>query len=150
MSLHTEICDAIVTQLQSQGWSPSFTPARRYPPALAGWDVEGGDLNDLQVSVVPDNRSREIYTRSPMTRRIYLCSIALQKKMPAPTSGYIDPLDTLAEAIADYLQLTSLTTTSNKTALWQGVDVDPIFDAEQLIKAGTYLSIQTHSYVVVA
>lgn len=101
MSQHTDICDAVVTDLNAEEFSQEFTATRKYLP----WVNRNG--LPLTVTVSPGPMTREILTRTK-TRKIFAVDIAVQKGLTLSDgelkNDNIDPLHDLLEEIAEFFE----------------------------------------------
>ncbi|NMC19987.1 MAG: hypothetical protein GYA33_06150, partial [Thermogutta sp.] len=96
------LADAVVSELNGEGWSLPFAARRLYRPRF-----ELADLKTLQVSVVPRALVIEAASRADDSFQ-YQTDLAVQQKLDADSSEEIDPLLGLAEEIARHFQLRRL------------------------------------------
>ena len=141
--MSTEIGDiaaALVTELNAQTWSQTFTAARFYRPL-----TQLKNLGTLAVTVVPrgllateGSRSEEEYA--------YELAIVVQKRLEAVTNALIDPLVDLVEQIADHFRLSRCP--GYAAAICRAMATDPLADEDDLNEFNQFTSILTLTYRV--
>lgn len=141
MATIVALADAVVSELNAEGWSLPFAARRLYRPRF-----ESADLKTLQVSVVPRALVIEAASRADDSRQ-YQIDLAVQQKLDAETADQIDPLLGLVEEIARHFQLRR--PAAMPTALCVKVENDPVYAVEHLDELRCFTSIITLSFRVV-
>ena len=139
-----DIADAVVTGLNSQSFSQSFTAVRDYV-----YDISLPDHSSLTVSVWPAG-----YETSPVARaaeeREYAIHVRVAKKVAVTSAterkSSIDPMMLLVEEIANYIEPTE---TSDELgpdgATWVATDNNEI-DYEQLNELNQFSLVLTFTF----
>jgi hypothetical protein len=135
------LADAVVSELNGEGWSLQFAARRLYRPRF-----EPADLKTLQVSVVPRSLVIEAASRADDSRQ-YQIDLAVQQKLDAETTEEIDPLLGLVEEIARHFRLRR--PAAMPTAMCVKVENDPVYAVEHLDELRCFTSIITLSFRVV-
>jgi len=141
MSTIVALADAVVSELNGEGWSLQFAARRLYRPRF-----EPADLKTLQVSVVPRALVIEAASRADDSRQ-YQIDIAVQQKLDADPSEEIDPLLGLVEEIARHFRLRR--PAAMPTAVCVKVENDPVYAVEHLDELRCFTSIITLSFRMV-
>ncbi len=141
MSTIVELADAVVSELNAEGWSLDFAAKRLYRPRF-----EPADLKTLQVSVVPRALVIEAASRADDSRQ-YQIDLAVQQKLDAESSEEIDPLLGLVEDIARHFRLRR--PAAMPSALCVKVENEPVYAVEHLDELRCFTSILTLSFRVV-
>ncbi|GAB6184513.1 hypothetical protein [Thermopirellula anaerolimosa] len=141
MSTIVALADAVVSELNGEGWSLPFAARRLYRPRF-----EPADLKTLQVSVVPRSLVIEAASRADDSRQ-YQIDIAVQQKLDADPSEEIDPLLGLVEEIARHFRLRR--PAAMPTAVCVKVENDPVYAVEHLDELRCFTSIITLSFRMV-
>jgi len=132
------LADAIVSELNSQGWSLNFVARRLYRPRFTA-----EDLAILQASVVPRALTIEAACRAGDTRE-YRIDLAIQQKLNEESIEEIDPLVAQVDEIARHFRLRRLT--AIPAALCVKVENDPIYAVEHLDQLRCFTSIVTLTF----
>ncbi len=140
MSTVIEVADAVVASLNAGSFTPPFTAARKYVPA-----VELSDLVDLNITVVP--KSLEISTAT-RTGSHFDCTIdiGIQQKVNPDEPAELDALSDLAEQIVDHLRLQPLD--AMPEAAWLSITHEPVFAPEHLDQQRVFTSVVSVTYRV--
>ncbi|WP_460182250.1 hypothetical protein [Thermopirellula anaerolimosa] len=141
MATIVALADAVVSELNGEGWSLPFAARRLYRPRF-----EPADLKTLQVSVVPRSLVIEAASRADDSRQ-YQIDIAVQQKLDADPSEEIDPLLGLVEEIARHFRLRR--PAAMPTAVCVKVENDPVYAVEHLDELRCFTSIITLSFRMV-
>ncbi|GAB6185698.1 hypothetical protein [Thermopirellula anaerolimosa] len=141
MSTIVALADAVVSELNAEGWSLPFAARRLYRPRF-----EPADLKTLQVSVVPRALVIEAASRADDSRQ-YQIDLAVQQKLDAESSEEIDPLLGLVEEIARHFRLRR--PAAMPSALCVKVENEPVYAVEHLDELRCFTSILTLSFRVV-
>ena len=139
-----DIADAVVTGLNSQSFSQSFTAVRDYV-----YDISLPDHSSLTVSVWPAG-----YETSPVARaaveREYAIHVRVAKKVAvtsaAERKSSIDPMMLLVEEIANYIEPTETSAELGPDgATWVATDNNEI-DYEQLNELNQFSLVLTFTF----
>ncbi len=141
MSTIVALADAVVSELNAEGWSLPFAARRLYRPRF-----EPGDLKTLQVSVVPRALVIEAAGRADDSRQ-YQIDLAVQQKLDVETAEEIDPLLGLVEEIARHFRLRR--PAAMPSALCVKVENEPVYAVEHLDELRCFTSIITLSFRLV-
>lgn len=141
MSTIVALADAVVSELNGEGWSLPFVARRLYRPRF-----EPADLKTLQVSVVPRSLVIEAASRADDSRQCQI-DIAVQQRLDAELSEEIDPLLGLVEEIARHFRLRR--PAAMPTAVCVKVENDPVYAVEHLDELRCFTSILTLSFRMV-
>jgi len=133
MATIVALADAVVAELNAEGWSLQFAARRLYRPRF-----EPADLSALQVSVVPRALVMEAASRAADSRQ-YQIDVAVQQKLDAETAEEIDPLLDLVDQIARHFRVRRLT--AMPTALCVKVENEPVYAVEHLDELRCFTSI---------
>lgn len=141
MATIVALADAVVAELNNEGWSQQCVAQRLYRPRFTA-----ADLQTVQVSVVPRSLVIEAASRVDDSRH-YQIDLAVQKKLDTETAEEIDPLVGLVDEIARYFRLRRLA--AMQRALCVKVENTPIYAVEHLEELRCFTSIITLSFRVV-
>ncbi|GAB6188135.1 hypothetical protein [Thermopirellula anaerolimosa] len=141
MSTIVALADAVVSELNGEGWSLPFAARRLYRPRF-----EPADLKTLQVSVVPRSLVIEAASRADDSRQ-YQIDLAIQQKLDSGTAEEIDPLLGLVEEIARHFRLRR--PAAMPSALCVKVENEPVYAVEHLDELRCFTSVLTLSFRVV-
>jgi len=141
MSTIVTLADAVVSALNTEGWSLDFAARRLYRPRF-----EPVDLKMLQVSVVPRALTIEAASRSDDSHECKI-DVAVQQKLDAETADQIDPLLGLVDEIARHFRLRR--PAAMPEALCVKVQNDPVYAVEHLEELRTLTSIITLTFRVI-
>lgn len=133
----TEICDAVVAELNDHSFSLTFTAVRRYAPVSK---LE--DLATLKVSVLPSGWTREDATRSDIENTITV-QIGLQQKIADDDTA--DDLVALAIEIVEFMQTAELS--SYPDAQLISAACDPIYDPQLIDTHRVFISVIALTYM---
>lgn len=136
-----ELSDAVVSELNAEGWSLEFVARRLYRPRF-----EPADLKTLQVSVVPRALVIEAASRADDSRE-YKVDLAVQQKLDAETADQIDPLLELVDEIARHFRLRR--PAAMPSALCVKVENEPVYAVEHLDELRCFTSILTLTFQIV-
>lgn len=131
MSTIVALADAVVSELNAEGWSLSFVARRLYRPRF-----EPADLKALQVSVVPRSLVIEAASRTDDSRQ-YQIDLAIQQKLD--TNEDIDSLLGLVEEIARHFRLRR--PAAMPTVLCVKVENEPVYAVEHLDELQCFTSV---------
>ena len=135
------LADAVVADLNSEGWSLPFVAQRLYRPRF-----DLAELTTLKVSVVPRSMTIETASRADDGRR-YQLDLAIQQKLEAETAGQIDQLLGLAEEIARFFR--SRRPASLPQAVCVKVENEPVYAVEHLDELQCFTSVIRLTFLVV-
>ncbi len=141
MSTIVALADAVVSELNAEGWSLQFAAQRLYRPRF-----EPSELKTLQVSVVPRSLVIDAESRSDDSRQFQI-DVAIQQKLDAETAEEIDPLLGLADEIARHFRLRR--PAAMPDALCAKVENNPVYAVEHLEQLRCFTSILTLSFRMV-
>jgi len=141
MSMMIKLADAVVSELNTEGWSLPFAARRLYRPRF-----EPADLMVLQVSVVPRGFVIEAESRVDDSR-YYQIDISVQQKLNTETIEEIDPLLGLVEEIARHFRLWR--PAAMPSAVCAKVENEPVYAVEHLDELRCFTSIITLSFRIV-
>ena len=139
-----DIADAVVTGLNAQSFSQSFTAVRDYV-----YDISLPDHSSLTVSVWPAG-----YETSPVARaaveREYAIHVRVAKKVAVTSAterkSSIDPMMLLVEEIANYIEPTETSDELGPAgATWVATDNNEI-DYEQLNELNQFSLVLTFTF----
>ena len=136
MATVVDIADAIVAALNGHTFSQPFTAQRCYVPTF---DLK--EMKDLHVTVVPRGLEMSTASRSLLQDDVQI-DVAVQKKLPADTSGdnaAIDALMGLVQEIADFIRSTG----RFGDAVWVKTENKPIYSPEHLEQLRQFTSVLT-------
>jgi len=140
MPLITAIADAVVTELNGQSFSLSFTAQRHYQPRY-----ELADLKILHVTVIPNGLTTATLGRGGTQQEVAI-DIAVQQKLSAEANADLDPLLALAEEIAESFQPKRLATYPN--AIWSKTEFRAIYSTEHLQQNRQFTSVMTVTFKI--
>lgn len=140
MATIVALADAVVSELNSEGWSLPFAARRLYRPRFMPVD-----LKTLQVSVVPRGLLIEGANRIEDSHQ-YQIDVAIQQKLDAETVEEIDLLVGLVEEIARHFRWRRLA--AMPSALCVKVENEPVYSIEHLEELRCFTSILTLSFRV--
>lgn len=141
MSTIVQLADAVVSELNAEGWSLTFAARRLYRPRF-----EPAQLNNVQVTVVP--RSLVIDASSRSDDEIdYKIDVAVQQKLQDETAETIDPLIALVGEIARHFRTRRLSAMPN--ALCVKVENEPVYAVDHIDELQCFTSILTLSFRIV-
>jgi len=133
MSQITDIADAVVTALNGQSFSQSFTAARAYRPSF---DLQ--EMKDLHVTVVP--KGIELITAGRnLPQSDVLIDIGVQKKLAESDETEIDALMGLVQEIVEFIRDTK----KFGGASWVKTENVPIYSQEHLSELRQFTSVLT-------
>ncbi len=132
------LADAVVSELNGEGWSLPFVARRLYRPRF-----EPADLRTLQVSVVPRSLAIEAASRADDSFQ-YQIDLAVQQKLDAESADQADPLLGLVEEIARHFRLRR--PAALPSAVCVKVENDPVYAVEHLDELRCFTSILTLSF----
>jgi hypothetical protein len=135
------LADAVVSELNAEGWSLPFVARRLYRPRF-----EPADLRTLQVSVVPRSLVIEAASRADDSRE-YRLDVAVQQKLDSESADQIDPLLGLVDEIARHFRLRR--PAAMPSAVCVKVENDPVYAVEHLDELRCFTSIITLSFRMV-
>lgn len=147
MSIPAEIAAAVVTLLGTGSFTPAITPQR-----TAVVDPSMADVAAIKAFVVPRGLSRTFATKV-MRDEQHRVSIVVMKKVGQtnnlPNLSEVDALLDLAEDVCDYVEDPDqrvLSLSSGAKASLTGVEFEPLYIPDHLLKASTFTSVQTATY----
>lgn len=123
------LADLIVTGLNAE-FSGQFTATRQYQPMH-----ELGELETLQVAVVPAEQTDALETRSESKRELVI-DIGIQKKVAAITNAILDPLMSLVEDVIAFFKTLRLS-----DYRWTLTENAPIYDPAHLRESLVFTSV---------
>lgn len=134
------IADAVVTELNSTTFGPTFRAARKYIPVLKLEEME-----KLYVTVVPKSLNHANIGRNS-NQRDYEIDVAVQKRVSNPEEipRLTDELMALTEAIANHFPRLVL----NTNAVVVGVANVPVYSPEHLEQLRQFTSVITLTFRV--
>jgi hypothetical protein len=91
-----QVADAVVSELNSQVWSQTFTAVRQNVPRIARESA-----TNLSVIVTPTSRETAQFSRSAVSG-LHKISVGIQKGLTGDTNAETDALVTLGEELAEY------------------------------------------------
>ena len=141
MAAIVALADAVVAELNGEGWSLPFVARRLYRPRF-----DQADLKTLQVSVVTRSLVIEAASRADDSRQ-YQIDLAVQQKLDAETADQIDPLLGLADEIARHFRLRR--PAAMPTALCVKVENDPVYAVEHLDELRCFTSVIRLTFLMV-
>lgn len=141
MSDLLDIADAVVTQLNAETWSPTFTATRAYII-----ENQLTALDDLVVTVIPSEQTRVNVSRSG-EQHDHVVMLGIQQRPTTISNAVLDPLVDLAEAIANYFE-NERKLTAYPTASCTLVENTPPYQPQRLRENREFLTIITLTYSV--
>lgn len=133
MSRVTDIADAVVAALNAAEFALPFTAERRYRPVFGL-----AELETLRVSVVPASVEDDTATRG-CTQEDPQIDVGVQQKVADTENETLDPLEDLAEAIADHFRQQRLP--GHPTAICTKASRNPLYVPEHLDTKKVFLAI---------
>lgn len=133
MATMVDLTNAVVSELNAEGWSLPFAARRLYRPRF-----EPADLKTLQVSVVPRGVTMEAANRTEDSTQ-YQIDIAIQQKLDADYEEEIDLLLGLVEEIIRHFRLRRLA--AMPTALCIKIENEPVYAVEHLDELHCFTSV---------
>jgi len=149
MSVHTDIADAVVAQLNDASLSQDFTAVRKHRP-----QKKRADAATLAVTVIPFGWTMQSHADRSRTQDDYTIDVVVQKSVSPTAAGEhdedaLDELDTLFEEIAQHLKSNRRPPTY-ATASWIRSETLPESEAgyvrEHLEHAHEYVGILRTTY----
>lgn len=142
-----QLADAVVSALNGQAFSLSFTAVRSY---IGQRELK--DLATLAVDVVPGEDTNDIIDREE-TQHILSVEIGVRQKVNDLTNATLDPLTALVDEIKDYLKFGTLDLDESTTVVWVGTEhgtpARPAYYVEHLSELRQFTAIVTARYQLV-
>jgi hypothetical protein len=133
MSDILEVADAIVTELNTEVWTPTFTAVRLFLPIF---DLK--QMNTLHVSVVPKDQKTDRLSRTAVMQTFGL-DVGIQKRFSIEESSEIENLVILVNQIVTFFQGRKLASVANSTVL--ASDPNPIYAQEHMSNFRQFTSV---------
>jgi len=104
VSVHTDIADAVVAQLNEASLSHDFTAVRKHQP-----QKKRSDAGTLAVTVIPFGWTMQSHADRSRTQDDYTVDVVVQKSIAPTAAGEhdedaLDEMDALVEEIAGHLK----------------------------------------------
>jgi len=138
VSVILDIADAVVTELNGEGFGLPFTAERAYLPRF---DLP--EMASLRVTVVPRGLSISAGTRS-RDRHEYRIDVGVQQKLEQEDTAELDPLMDLVEEIADHFR--GLVLEADPEAACVGVENGPVYAQDHMREGRLFTSILTLTF----
>lgn len=141
-----QIADAVTAAVNAYAATLDPVPFTAVRESVPRFDLK--QLQTLRVSVVPTGIESEPFTRAMMQNDATI-SIGVMKKLDGETENDIDPLITLAENIAAYLDKRDLVSGEMKIH-WISTEHKPTFSQQEINTKKVFTSVITMVYRVYA
>ncbi len=139
-SMHVQIVDAVVAELNGATLSQLVVAERHYLPVF-----DLGEMKDLHVTVVPRAMIVQPAGRT-LLQHDYSVDIAVQKKAAPDDADTIDGLMALVEEIAAFFKLRSIV---GVPGAWVKTEHAPIYSPEHMEQYRQFTSVITLTYRVI-
>lgn len=140
-----ELADGIVTELNAQSWTQTFTATRVYSPV-----VDLKDLKTLSVMVMPRGVATTIDARGRVGLELSIV-IGIRKALTALTNAVVDPLLNFADEITEHFRFLNFNPVGSDTAKYVGDEMVtdenwPAFSTEDLETQRQFTSLHSYTY----
>ena len=138
MNTPLDIADAVVTELNAQSFTQSFTAVRNMTP-----DYQIRDLTSLKVTVMPTAVEMKQFARG-LWSQDHGIDVAVQKRLTDDTETSVVAMMDLTQEVAEYLRSATLTTLSSVRVA--GAKIDPIYAVEHMSGMKVFTSVIQLTY----
>jgi len=137
------VTDAL--NLEAEGPPPGFSmPFTAERKALPDFDLH--QMGDLHVTVVPRSDEISALSRNSDAHEVAV-DVGVQKKLITETNAEIDPLLSLVQEIADFLNRRAMSgAAGSEPFAWRGTANDPICLPEHIREMRQFTSVLTVTY----
>jgi hypothetical protein len=140
MAVWVQLLEAVVTELNSGGFSQPFTAARHYLPKF---DLK--ETASLVVAVAPRSFTSEVLSRERDQETLGV-DVGVLKRLASEAASEIDPLVNLVQELKDRFRAKSITTPA---AVCTEIVIDPLYDIDFLDQKRQFVSVLQLSWTLI-